>query len=235
MTYWRMKLRDGTHGEDMWGPCRNAGLAAITYPGITWVDLRLYSKQKRPPEWNQIGSPAGKGSIAHFAWEIRGGDAIYIGDSATHQIVGMGYATAKIGELAYRFDAHSPIVPLRGDPWCHLIDVDWDTSFTPFGYKDRAPQTTVLGFKKMEIQDFEQASHTAEHRNKGLGDKDIRKTFLLETAYPRYTPAAQRLILRKHSILSNCFRRWLENKPVAEVSQERQQMDITFKANRRRY
>src|SRR5947209_20549314 len=134
----------------MWSPCRNAGLAAITYPGITWVDLRLYSKQKRPPEWNQIGSPAGKGSIAHFAWEIRGGDAIYIGDSATHQIVGMGYATAKIGELAYRFDAHSPIVRTRAVRCATRLVGNWIASFRLLGYKDGDPQTTVLGFKKME-------------------------------------------------------------------------------------
>ncbi len=227
MANWRMKLRNGTHGEHMWDACRKACIAAITYRGIHNVDLRPYSTRKRPPGWDQIGSPGAKGSITCFAWEIRGGDAIYVGDSVSHQIVGMGFAKATIGKLAYRFDAQSPIVPRDDDPWCHLIDVDWDESFIPFPYKDRAPQTTVLGLKEHEIRAFEQASQAVGHRDQGLREKDVQDTLLLETSYPRYTPATLRMIHRKHEILSYCFKDWMAKHHI-EVSRERQQIDATF-------
>lgn len=235
MAYWRIKLRNGTYGQDMWDQCRREHVAAITYTGIQNVDLRLYSISKHPPEWDLIGSAGAKGSITHFAWEIRGGDTIYVGDSGSHQIVGMGYTNADIGELAYRFDAHSRISPLDGHPWCHLVNVDWDSNFVPFTYKDRAPQTTVLGLKEHEIRNFEQASRVAEHLAHGLAEKNIPCALLLETSYPRYTPATQRLIHRKHVILSNCFKRWLAKMHNIQVSQERGQIDATFTTHNQRF
>lgn len=230
-----MKLRNGSHGEDMWNVCRHERVAAITYPGIHNVDFRPYSRGNHPPGWDQIGSPGAKGSIALFAWDIRGGDSIYVGDSASHKIVGMGYATTTIGELAYRFDAHSPISPDGEEPWCHLIDMDWESNFAPFDYEDRAPQTTVLRLEQNEIRSFDQYTQATQHRDQGLEEQDVQDTLLLETCYPRYTPATRRLIHRKHVIISNCFKRWLESTYGIRVSQERQQIDAAFEAGGKRY
>lgn len=233
MAYWRLKLRNGSHGEDMWGKCEQERVAAITYEGIRDVDLRPYSRKNHPPGWDQVGG--GKGSLGHLAWDIRGGDAIYVGDSKSHQIVGMGYANANIGELAYRFDAHSPISPLGGEPWCHLIDMDWDKAFVPFDYKDRAPQNTVLRLKQNEIQSFDQLMQAKEHRDQGLIEEEVQDTLLLETHYARYTSAALRVIRREHVVLSNNFKSWLAKTYGFRVSQERQQIDATFEVGHKRF
>lgn len=230
MNYWRMKLRNGSHGEDLWDVCKRESVVAITYPGIQDVDLQPYSRENYPPGWKEIKFSGPKGSLAHFAWDIKGGDAVYIGDSVSRKIVGMGFARAKIGALAYRFDARSPISPRGEYPWCHLIDMDWDNDFAQFSYRDRAPQTTVLKLEPSEIRAFARSEQVAEHHNQGLTDRAVRDALLLETCYPRYTPAARRLIRRKHVILSNCFMRWLASVHGIRAIQERKQLDATFQA-----
>ena len=108
----------------MWPLCEERGVAAITYNGISNLDLRPYSRDRHPPGWEKVGG--GKGSLSHFAWDIRGGDTIYVGDSDSHELVGMGHVVAPIGEFACHFDADSPIVTPSRERWCHLIDMDWD-------------------------------------------------------------------------------------------------------------
>lgn len=202
MEYWRMKLRAGSHGPDMWPACKKASVAAIA-----------------------------KGSLSYFAWEIAGGDAIYVADSLRKEIVGMGYARAPIGELAYRFDKNSPIVDPDGEWWRHLIDVDWDQTYVPFVYEHpRAALHMVLKLNPQEIEIFERATQEYEHRQSGLSKKEVENTLLLETAYPRYTPAALRLISRKHAVLSNHFKCWLDEALGIHAQQERQQIDATFDA-----
>jgi anti-sigma regulatory factor (Ser/Thr protein kinase) len=41
---WRMKLRAGSYGEDMWPPCREHGVAVITHPPIYDIDLTKLRK-----------------------------------------------------------------------------------------------------------------------------------------------------------------------------------------------
>lgn len=215
-------------GEDLWPLCRANKVAAITYQSIRNVDLSEYSRANYPPEWAEVGS-GGKGSMGKFAWEISGGDTIYVADSATKQIVGMGYVSAPIGERAYRFRKDSPIVPRHGDRWRHLIDVDWDDHFTPFAYENpRAPIHTVLELKQTEIEGFEHASRSRAHYARGLSEPEIREAILWETSYSRYTPAALRLIRREHAALSNLFVIWLQNTYGISVIQEHQQVDAKF-------
>jgi hypothetical protein len=236
MAYWRMKLRAGSHGPDMWPLCKEYCVAAITYNPIEGVDLEPYSRKNRPPGWEQIKGAAAKGSLSFFAWDIRGGDAIYVADSVGKKIVGMGYAKAPIGELAYYFDAVSPIVDLEGDSWRHLIDVDWDQTFVPFPYEHpRAALHTVLKLNDAEIEKFERATQETGHRQTGLNKKEVRDTLLLETAYPRYTPAAMRLISRKHVELSNRFKVWLQNTSGIHVNQEQDHIDATFEVGKKRF
>ena len=229
MTYWRMKLRAGSHGPDMWPLCKKHCVAAITYNAIQNMDLGSYSGKNRPPGWQQIKGSAAKGSLNFFAWHIHGGDAIYVADSVSKKIVGVGFAQAPIGELAYRFDAVSPIVDSDGDRWRHLIDVDWDRTFVPFLYEHpRAALHTVLKLNHGEIEQFERATQETEHGQRGLNKKQVQDTLLLETAYPRYTPAALRLISRMHAALSNNFKVWLQNTTGIHAQQEQQNIDATF-------
>jgi hypothetical protein len=220
----------------MWPPCREQRVAAITYNGIENVDLSPYSRRVHPSGWNKIKGPAAKGSLSFFAWDVRGGDVIYVADSVGKEIIAMGYARAPIGRLAYRFDAASPIVDSHGMRWCHLIDMDWDRTFVPFIYTNpRAAQHTVLSLNQNEIENFERASQEREHRQRGLTEEETANTLLLETAYSRYTPAALRLIRCEHVALSNRFTGWLQNAFGVTAVQERQQIDATFKHNGKKF
>ena len=175
--------------------------------------------------------------MGHFAWDIRGGDTIYVADAASGQIVGVGHATAAIGQPAYRFDANSPIAPPGGEMWRHLIDMDWDEAFAPFTYENlRAANITVLELEQDEVQSFDREAQAAEHRNRGLlTEEDVQGTLLLETGYSRYTPAALRLIHRKHVAMSNAFTRWLRNSYGVRIIQEQHQIDATFEMGGKRY
>lgn len=236
MAYWRMKLRAGSHGPDMWPDCKKHSVAAVTYGGVRNVDLANYSRERLPPGWKRIRGGAAKGSLSYFAWGIRGGDWIYVADALSKMIVGMGDAQAPIGQLAYRFDAGSPVAEPNGERWCHLIDVDWDPAFVPFSYEHpRAAQNTVLALNQGEIERFERATQEREHRQRGLTEEDVEDTLLLGTAYPRYTPAAQRWIRREHVALSNHFKVWLENAHGARAAQEREQIDATFELGGKRF
>ena len=233
MAAWRMKLRDGSHGEDMWPSCGSNRVAGITYNGIESVNLKEYSRKLHPPGWQDVGG--GKGSLSHFAWDICGGDTIYVGDSKSHEIVGRGYVTAPIGELAYYFDEGSPIVTETGKRWCHLVRVDWEATFKPFPYKDRQPIITVLELNNAEVAHYERESRLQEHHSRGYTPDEAQDLYLLESYYARNTPATIRLIHRKHVILSKQFRSWLNQQSDTAVRQERAQIDATFENNGKRF
>ena len=105
MNIWRMKLRAGSHGPDMWPVCRERGIAAITYQAI--FDTNLSRLNKWDLDSNVKG--AARSSMFRFAREIRGGDVILVGDSVSKCIVGRGYVTSPAGERAYRYDGKNPI------------------------------------------------------------------------------------------------------------------------------
>lgn len=231
MKFWRMRLRCGfakNGGEDMWPPCEKHHVAAITYNGVHKVDLHPFSRRNLPPRWDEVRG--GKGSLAHFAWDIVGGDKIFVADSSSGQIVGAGYVSAPPDSIAYRFDLHSPIQPKDSPRWCHLIDVDWDSTFTPFRYSSpRAPMQTVLELNPGEVNQYDRSSSQQGHRDSGLSDEQIEQALLAEDAYSRYTPAAIRTITRKHVALSNCFCKWLRSSFGLAVKQEARQIDAVFK------
>lgn len=230
MKSWRMRLRDGfakNGGEDMWPLCQKHGVAAITYSAIYEVDISPFSRRNPPPQWGEVDN---KISMSHFAWDIVGGDKIFVADSRIQQIVGAGYVNASLGSIAYRFDLHSPIRPKNSPKWCHLIDVDWESPFTAFPYSTpRAPMHTVLELKPSEVREYERDSSRQGHRNTGLSDEETEQALLAEGAYSRYTPAAIRTITRKHFALSNSFRKWLKDNYQVSVIQEKQQIDTVFK------
>lgn len=239
MSYWRMRLRNGygvDGGEDMWPKCKKEGVAAITYRGIGRTDMSDYSRNSYPHGWNEIEGGSAKGSIAKFAWDIRGGDTIYIADSDSHEIAGMGSVRSPIGETAYRFDAASPIAPEGHEPWCHLIDVDWDETFVRFPYENpRAPVHTVLQLNQEEIERFDEITQKREHLLSEHQAPDLSTELLRETAYTRYTPAAIREIARKHVTLSNDFAVWLKKSYRINVISEYEQIDAKFVVDGRKF
>lgn len=232
MNFWRMAMRVGAHGDDMWPQCRDAGVAAITYDGIETTDLRGYSLSNKPRGWTLTGSQPG--SINAFAWTIAGGDAIYVRDSAFGGMVGFGYVRAPLGALAYRFDGASQIrEPRSGTAWHHLIDVDWDLAFVPFRYQDRSANTTVLRLLPDEVTKFGRSAAIDQHQQNGLSKDECERALLIEDAYPRSSPATARLIERLHARLSNDFRKWLRKQHGVGSEQERARIDLTFEWKRK--
>jgi hypothetical protein len=77
MAYWRMKLRAESDGENIWEQCRRERVVAIEYEPIRFVDLGPFSREKHPEEWDELANVQ-KGNMAKFAWDIRGGNTIYV-------------------------------------------------------------------------------------------------------------------------------------------------------------
>lgn len=86
MNIWRMELRAGNHGPDMWPLCHECGIAAIIYEAIYDTDLSHLTKSDLDPK---VRSSA-RSSIFRFAWEMKGGDEILVGDSKSKCIVARG-------------------------------------------------------------------------------------------------------------------------------------------------
>jgi hypothetical protein len=233
MATWRMAMRRGYRGEDMFRhKCRELHLAAITYEPIQQIDLSRFSREDAPPGWDKLASSQ-KGSISKFAWEIRGGDKLYVRDSdEPNLLVAFGHILGKDGKLAYFYDEDSPIKTESGDVWRHLLRVDWDDTFQPLPYKDHSANTTVLRLDESELELFHQEARRKEYKNHGFSDADTAVAEELETAYPRATPATIRLILPKHRTLSKAFQRWLANARAIQGHPERRQIDMQFSVNR---
>ena len=222
MNIWRMKLRAGNYGEDMFPACRERGIAAMTHPPIFNVDLTHTRKGDVDPEVKT----AARTSIWRFAWDIRGGDVIYVGDSKSKSMIARGFVTAESGARAYRYNTLDAITePNKPDiAWRHEVPVEWDDDFIPFHYKDGVPRYTVAPFNPAWAHGTADIATPSES-----GDIDRRASeFLNETAYKRETQASQRNILKLHAALSNRFRSWLTRQFGVTAVQERNQVDLNF-------
>jgi len=201
MNIWRMKLRAGNHGDDMWSSCLDSGVAAMTHPPIYNVDLTHMHRHDVDPEVKT----AARTSIWRFAWDIRGGDVIYVGDSKSKSMIARGFVTAEPGTRAYRYNPYDAITePSKPEiAWRHEVPVEWDHDFVPFHYKDGVPRYTVAPFDPAWVNS---AADTATSAAPGEVDQRAAE-FLNESAYKRETQASQRNILRLHAALSNRFGR----------------------------
>jgi|GEM_PF-1756594 len=225
-----MAMREGYRGEDLFREkCFNNGVAAITYDPIHRTDLSRYSPEKRPPRWNELASSQ-KGSISKFAWQICGGDTLYVRDSAQpNLLIGYGRVLGHEGELAYIYREKSPIRTESGNVWRHLLEVDWQYPFQKIPYKDHSPNTTVLGLDEQELEMFRHDARKLDYQRHGLSNTDVDLALGLEAAYPRATPATVRLILPKHRALSKHFQRWLSAVHGIAGHPERRQIDMEFR------
>ncbi|HXB62530.1 MAG TPA: hypothetical protein VNU94_06740 [Acidobacteriaceae bacterium] len=218
MNIWRMKLRAGDYGDDMWPQCRERAIASMTHPPIYDTDLSNSQKRDVP----EAVRTAARTSIWRFAWDIVGGDVILVGDSLQRSIIARGFVDVAPGERAYRFNSVDPIVE-PGNleiAWRHEVPVKWDPDFVPFTYVDGAPRITVMHF------DPSWAPHSLQ-----VEPSDVSEDFLDDTAYRRETPASDRNIKRLHATLSNRFRAWLNNSHGIAAQQEKRRVDVGFSHN----
>lgn len=142
--YWRMAMRAGDRGEDMWPVCKKMGVAAITYQALQFTDLNEYPKHKPGHKWNKL-QPTQHASLSRVAYEMKKGDVIYVKDGTS--IVGRGVVTGP-----YQFCGKSAIRTKDYGPWCHTVPVDWDDNFEPINVKLGSEPSTVLELKGERLQ-----------------------------------------------------------------------------------
>ncbi len=242
MKYWRMRMRKGWHGPDMFRKCRAEGAAAIHYTPVEDVNLSDLSEDSLPPKWSSL-APGQSGSLKKVAWQIRGGDIIYVAQSNPSQIVCVGRVKGPGGSRAYRFVANTPIVDRDGHPWCHQINVEWGKLLEIPYPAPQATQTTVLELKPSEIARIKNlirggAKGGALANSKPGGrpsakdnddDEEIHLRQLEESAYTRYTAESLRRIDRRHVKLCKGFTEWLLSTHRIKCNVERRNIDATFR------
>ena len=125
MNYWRMAMRCGTQGPDMFPECRKRGIAAIGYRDTVEDCRKLggrdgYQRAFRS-KWCVSGSAYR--SLEHLAFDMMPGDVIYVKHGP--QIAGKGVVTD-----GYAYDPNI----LRGTkcPWGHFLRVVWEQDFPTF-------------------------------------------------------------------------------------------------------
>jgi hypothetical protein len=215
MNIWRMKLRAGDYGDDMWPQCRERAIASMTHPPIYDMDLSNSEKRDVP----EAVKTSARTSIWRFAWDIVGGDVILIGDSLERSIIARGFVDVAPGERAYRFNSVDPIFEPTNTvvAWRHEVPVIWDTDFVPFAYVDGAPRITVMHYDP-----------AWSPQSLDVPTSEFDDGFLDDTAYRRETPASDRNIKRLHAALSNRFRRWLNHTHGISAQQEKRRVDVGF-------
>jgi hypothetical protein len=233
MNYWRMRMRKGSHGPDMFRKCRAKGVAAIHYTPVESVDLTDISEDDLPPQWSGL-SPGQSGSLRKVAWQIRGGDIIYVAKSAPSRIVCIGRVKGADGSRAYRYVADTQIVDRDRHPWRHQIEVEWG-KFLEIPYPEpQSSQTTVLELKPSEIAKIKKLIKAESQRppSSEEGDdseQEIQLRQLEESAYSRYTKEDIRRIERRHVKLCNRFTDWLLSARGIKCDVERRNIDATFR------
>ena len=222
MNIWRMKLRAGDYGDDMFPLCLQRGIASMTDFPIYDVDLTHLDKKDVDPEVKT----AARSSIWRFAWDMVGGDIILVGDSESKSIIARGYVEGNPGERAYRYNDKSPMVEPSNPQarWRHEVPVSWDKDFKKFPYKDGAPRITVMHYDPSWAAPIHAPAALLEARRNDKPEHD----WLNEDAHLRETPSSQRNILKLHSALSNRFRRWLKKEFRIKAIQEENRIDLHF-------
>ncbi len=228
MHIWRMKLRAGSGGDDMFPICKERGIASYTHQPIYNVDLTNLERGDVDPA---VKGPA-RSSIWLFAWEIEGGDEIYVGDSKTHSMIARGVVAGEPGKRAYRFNAGTAITEPSNPSvaWRHEVPVEWDADFAPFSYKDPAPQHSVYFLKWVEAE--ERNGHQNASSKYG---EEPSEALLNDLAYQRETAASKKNVMRLHATLSNQFSLWLKRNFAVEITRERHCIDLTFTCSAKRH
>ena len=240
MSSWRMRMRKGNGGLDMFEQCLIQGVAAIHYAPVEDVDLSRFIEAEPPPEWQDLESSQ-SGSLRKFAWRIKGGDTIYVAESYPSRLVGIGRVRGSERVAAYRYSDHTPIIDDEQHPWRHLIDVVWEQKFEvryPFPW---SAQAAVLDLQAPELKRIrallDGRQNPKESRDPSALDRpeeesrddQIQQRQLEDWAYTRYTAAAIKTIQRRHVALCNRFTSWLTCTFAIPYEVERRNVDLSFR------
>jgi len=215
MNIWRMKLRAGNHGPNMWEQCRKRKIASMTDPPILNTDLTNLTPKEVHPDVRTTS----RASIHRFAWEIRGGDIIYVGDSEDKKLIARGCVGGGVGARAYRYNSRNAMHPegRPNEPWRHEVPVAWNSEFKPINYRDMSYLVTVAPIEKAwrEFGEVLECGADAEH-------------LLNEDDYERETNASKKHVVKLHSALSNRFKLWAQRQWNIKIDQEDEYLDTTF-------
>ena len=151
MNYWRISCRAGNQGKSLWPSFFRLGVAAITYLPLVKTDLSRFPKREPRWLWKKL-KPTQNASLSRVAFEIKGGDVIYVKDGS--RIVGKGLVLGPEGKRAYKFEKVRFQVP-DGTPWSHQVPVRWATQFPEIKLPLRGVQWTVLKLSPKEVLQFE--------------------------------------------------------------------------------
>lgn len=143
MAYYRMAMRVGNQGQDLWPLCFKLGVAAITYCPLQKTDLAQYSFNNPRDLWSPL-SPTQKGSLRCVAYEMKKDDVIFVKSGG--KIVGRG-----VVEGPYVFDRLDRIVDENGLQWPHQVPVDWDNNFVAVDILLGAEQVTVKRLSQTDV------------------------------------------------------------------------------------
>lgn len=187
----------------------------MTDPPILNTDLTNLTPEQVHPDVKT----SSRASIHRFAWEIRGGDIIYVGDSVKKQLIARGYVGGEVGARAYRYNSKNAMYPegRPHEPWRHEVPVVWDSEFERIDYRDMSYLVTVAPIEKAwrEFGKVLENSGDAEH-------------LLSEDDYQRETKASEKNVVKLHSALSNRFKLWAQRQWKIKIAQEEGYVDTTF-------
>ena len=131
MTYWRMAMRFGSGGTDVFDDCRERGIAAADY----WVDYesdervvtdcRKLTREQFKARWRRFAPTniSMRTSIGHLAYDMKIGDVIYAKKGP--YIVGKGTV---VGEYAY----DPKILAGTAARFAHFVKVRWQRGYQAF-------------------------------------------------------------------------------------------------------
>ncbi len=174
-TVWRMAMRFGYRGREMWPECRKKGVAAIAYGPFAGIDLNKYEKGKPASRWAKLARTQ-RGFLQKVAYEMNKGDVIYVKEGSS--IVGRGVVTGP-----YRFDPDCDIVhPEHPDvPFAHQVPVKWQKDFHPLSILLGSEPSTVLRLDGKRLRDLERAVDRTKTKSNKDGNSEARNSATEQT------------------------------------------------------
>jgi hypothetical protein len=226
MTIWRMAMRCGDNGPFLHEECFGLGIAAITYDGIAETDFSELTEKSAKAVWKHLAA-AQKSSIHKLCYGMRGGDTIFV--KAGRLIVGKGVVRGRPDARAYSFNhANKRIVDENGTPWLQQVPVAWRPDFLPLEIKVGSNQRFAI--QEISLEDARRVERDLDSHLAGVPVAPVDETLRTES-YLRASPAAMKIIERRHNALSNDFASWLKASYGIASRRERGQIDVQFQRN----
>lgn len=179
MTTYRMAMRAGSRGQELWPLCFSLGVAAITYEPLSTTNLSLHSPGEPAHLWDQL-HPTQKASLSRLAYQMKEGDVIFVKQGP--KIVGRGNVTA-LYDFDHAFKVRGVTIEDEfGTPWPHQVPVKWDTDFIEVDILLGSEQLTV---KKLELDDVKRIGYVEQEKKDQLSriEAEEGKVFKAETNF----------------------------------------------------